>query len=159
MRSNVKLAAFTILEMVITMMVSALLIGLAFTAYVIVYRSYLAFEKKNGETSIIIQLSKTLQRDFARSRRVCTRPDGLVIYGQDSIFYEFRNDYMLRRSARSDTFHVEIQNLEMTFENKLLTTSSADSLVDRLFFQLLLRKDTIPFSYRKFYSSEELFNN
>jgi len=156
MRNKYKIHAFTILEMVITMMVSALLIGLALTAYMVVYRSYLSFEKKNGETSDILQMDRTLQRDFARSQHVYSSPEGLILYGRDTLFYDFKAAYIVRRSARADTFHVEVRDVQALFENKPL--AAGDSLIDRLSFRLVLRKDTIPFIYHKLYSSEELFN-
>ncbi|MES2063499.1 MAG: type II secretion system protein [Bacteroidota bacterium] len=155
MKINAKLQAFTILEMVITMMISALIIGFALTAYMIVIRAHASFQQKNDQTAALLQLDRVLQRDIGRGIHMLKTANGILIAGKtDSVRYEFTTDYVLRISRRTDTTRVQMQDLQTTFEQQPVDKG----LTDEISFKVTCNQQTIPLTYHKYYSSEDLFN-
>ena len=68
-------------------------------------------------------------------------------------------DFVVRTAARIDTFKVQTQELNTTFENVPIVELQAtieENRIDGLDFILIFQKEKIPFHYRKLYSSENL---
>lgn len=149
------------MEMIIAMMISALLIGTTYTAYVIISRSYLSYTRKNKEMAMVIQLDRLLQKDFSKAIAI-TREEGNIRFKTDSItiLYTFNPDFITRTQGIRDTFAVQTELLNTTFEGQqsnVQPTDDSESLLDDLELTILLQKQKIPYHYHKIYSSTDLF--
>jgi Tfp pilus assembly protein FimT len=159
--SKHKVNAFTILELVITMMISAILIGLTFTIYGIVTRSYQSFSKKNDEVMVMLTLDRLLRSDFSKAEAV--RRQGskiLIIAHRDTVCYAFESGFLIRTHGITDTFRVDHQQLDSKFEGRPPETNPDSAVLqDELSFSVTYHDQVIPYHYFKQYSSETLFQN
>jgi hypothetical protein len=159
---NKRVAAFTILEVTITMLVSAIVIAISYTAFSIISRSYHAFESKHQQMAFVLKLDELLQKDFNRADIILRDTDGIALrYSLGIIKYRFKPDYILRVGVETDTFKAQSDSLSTTFENTVINVSSTgeeENRVDALSFYLTLENEKIPYRYHKVYSSENLIN-
>jgi Tfp pilus assembly protein PilE len=155
-----KLSAFTLMEVTVTMLITGLVIGITYTSYSIIVKSYRSFTTKNDDMAVLVNLDHILKRDFDRADSILKDSDGIAIKnGSNIIKYVFKPDFIVRNSDRSDTFKVETQDINTTFENMPLVELQAteeQNRIDGLDFTLLFQTEKIPYHYRKSYSSENL---
>jgi Tfp pilus assembly protein PilE len=159
---KLKVKAFTILEVSITMLITGLLIAITYTSYSIIVKSNLQFTTKNDEMAVLVSLDHLLKRDFDRAESVYKNESGIYLNsGGTAINYEFTPGYIVRHSSRIDTFKVQIQDIITSFENSPLTEiqeTEEQNRVDELGFTLTYKGAQIPYIYHKLYSSADLIS-
>lgn len=155
---SMRVKAYTILELTIAMLIAAILIGITFTAYGIVSKSYGLFKAKNEAVARLGQLDHLLSRDFNNAELIESDRGHLQIHqsGASEIEYEFGNAFIVRKSISIDTFKIANSNLK--FLNQREDISGQGGRIDELSFTINFQNVTIPFHYRKQYSSENLIN-
>ena len=155
-----KVKAFTILEVTITMLITALLIGITYTSYSIIVKSYHSFTAKNEELAVLATLDHLLKRDFEQAEAVFKNQDGIVLLSDSkTLKYEFKPDYIIRSGIRIDTFKMQTQDVNSMFENVPLNEvqeTEEQNRVDELSFILIFQNEKIPYHYYKLYSSVNL---
>jgi len=155
-----KVKAFTIMEVTITMLITGLIIGITYTSYSIVIKSYHSFTTKNDSMAVLVSLDHVLKRDFDRADSILKDSAGITIKKNDvSIKYIFMPDFIVRNSVRNDTFKVQTQDVITTFENITnieMQATAEQNRIDGLDFTLVFQNEKIPYHYRKLYSSENL---
>jgi Tfp pilus assembly protein PilE len=152
--------AFTLMEVAITMLITALLIGLAYTSYGIIVKSYRSFVTKNDGIQELVSLDHVLARDFDRAELVIKDNDGIILKNtQHSIKYSFSPTFIIREALRTDTFNVQIQDLQTSFEHVPIIEvqeTEEQNRIDELSFTLLFQNEKIPYHYGKRYSAANL---
>jgi len=155
--------AFTLMEVTIAMLISAVVIGITYTSYSIVVKYYVAYAKKNTEIIGLTTIDHLLRRDFERADSIRNDTGGIAFsVGGQLVKYEFDTNFIVRKAAGIDTFKVETKALNLFFEGVPVTEDEAAGErkpVDELSFTLLYEKAEIPYHYRKKYSSENLLNS
>jgi len=136
------------------------LIGITYTSYSIVIKSYHAFTKKNNDMAVVVTLDHLLKRDFEGADTILKDSAGIAIKAGGSLIkYAFTPNFVVRTSAKIDTFKVCTQDVNTMFENNPIPESQAleeQNRIDELGFTLLFQNEKIPYHYRKLYSSENL---
>lgn len=158
-----RLAAFTIMELTVAMLVSALVIGITYTAYSLISRYYSDYKLRNDEMAVMIKLDELLQKDFERADGIYQLSTGLRLTStMQTISYQFTPSYVLRTAAGIDTFKVNTQDIQFYFEHRPLSGDAIDTQepyrADELEFTVLYRTGKFPYHYLKQYSSENLIN-
>jgi len=152
--------AFTIMEMTVAMLISAVVIAFTYTAYSILSRSYITFVRKNNDMEAIIQLDRLFRKDVSRAAAVYRTENGIALKdSSNTISYEINEIGVIRKAIVSDTFKVQVSQSLATFENRPIATSADDTganLIDDFSFTLLFRNEKIPYHYHKTYSSANL---
>jgi hypothetical protein len=160
--TSAKLKAFTIMEVTIVMLVSAIVIAITYTAFSIVNRSLRAFNRQHQDMAIVLQLDRVLRIDIDRAELMLRDTDGVILKNSSrTIKYQFVSDYVLRKELSIDTFKVKIDSISTTFENKQVNVTEErqdESRVDELDVNIHLQNENIPYYYHKQYSSENLIN-
>ncbi|MGN8072590.1 hypothetical protein [Mucilaginibacter sp. 22184] len=157
---HIKLPAFTIMETILVMVVTAILIGFSYSAYLLISRSYQSFNTKNKHMMTVLQLDKLLKKDFIQARLITLEDRHLIFHGDSMVTdYEFQPDYILRTRGLTDTFYVQSTAPVTAFEELRSdsTQTGSDNTVDDLQLTVFLQKQKIPYHYHKLYSSENLF--
>jgi type II secretory pathway component PulJ len=159
MKRNHKLPAFTIMEVTIAMLVSAILIAIVYTAFAIVSRSYSGFVFKNEEAAGLVQLDLLLKRDFRRADLITRTDSGIVLKNdKDVTRYMFETNDIVRINGITDTFKVKTDHTAMLFEQQAVDiTSDKPALVDELNLDLVFQNEKIRLRYYKPYSAVNLF--
>jgi len=157
-----KVTAFTIMEVTITMLISAILIAITYTSYSIIIKSYHSFTNKNNDMTVLVSLDHVLKRDFERAKLVQKDASGVSLINDSTlIHYEFSSEFIVRKAARNDTFKVHSQDVNESFEQiplLELQTTPEQNLIDELDFVILFANERISYRYQKIYSSENLVN-
>ena len=160
--SRQRVKAFTIMEVVVTMTIAAILMGITYTSYQIVSKSYRSFNVKNNEIAALERLDELLKKDFNRAGIIEKDEKGIVVKSKrDTIQYEFTPDFILRISAITDTFKIKNEGLSTSFEDQLVDgqgLSEEENRLDGLNISLLLQNEKILYHYHKVYSSVNLIN-
>jgi prepilin-type N-terminal cleavage/methylation domain-containing protein len=155
-----RLKAFTIMEVTVTMMIAAILMGITYTAYTIVNKSYLSFNTKNNDMAEVELLDQLLKRDFDQAGVIQKNTGGIVITNTgQTIQYVFTPDFITRTSVITDTFKVKTDSLMTSFEGQPIDeagSSEEQNRLDELSFTLIYQNENIPCHYHKQYSSVNL---
>ncbi len=151
-----RLQAFTILEVTIAMLLAAITIGIAYTAYTLVGRSYREYDRKNGKVAEFVLVSKLLNKDISAARTMVRIGDGISLEDSMAITYRFFPEYILRDqySLETDTFFVANSELVSSFEGKETVDGE---ITDKAGFKAVLEGKEVPMVFLKVYSAEEMF--
>ena len=156
-----KVKAFTVMEVTITMLVTAILIGITYTSYSIIVKSYLSFNSKNSELADLNMLDHLLKRDFNRANIIKKESNGISLKADSQMIrYEFNGRYIVRVSSKPDTIKIETQNIVTNFKGNPISELQQDdeqNRIDELIFTVLYKDEKIPYHYYKLYSSQDLF--
>ncbi len=148
------------MEISIVMLISAIVIGIAYTAFNIINQSYRSFQHKNENIAVLIRLDELLKKDFSRANTISKTTNGIFVKtGPDSVIYEFERDFTVRTSTIIDTFKLNVQDVVTTFETSPITAISPvteQNRIDELNFSILFENEKIPYYYHKQYSSANL---
>ncbi|WP_121810189.1 hypothetical protein [Mucilaginibacter kameinonensis] len=156
MKNKNSIPAFTIMELTITMLISAIAIGLMYSAYAIISHSYLSFASRNESTGTIAMLDQRLKRDIDKAEIILRDSNTITMKGaKDTVVYRFRTERVIREKMHADTFKVSMESFVMTFESG--PASESGGRVDDLRVVLAAEGRKIPYHYHKIYSSVNLF--
>jgi Tfp pilus assembly protein PilE len=148
------------MEITVTMLIAAIVIGITYSAFLIMSQSYNAYHKKSEVTALLVQLDQLLKKDFIHSDSIAKIQDGILFKtGTDSIKYEFQPNVIVRISTIIDTFKFKGQEINTLFENQPITEVSPleqYNRIDELSLVILLNDEKIPYHYYKLYSSANL---
>ncbi len=151
------------MEVTIAMLVAAIVIGITYTAYAIISRSYMDFKTKNDGIAVLNRVDQLLKRDFEQADRIVGSGNEILIDKADRarVNYEFDADVVIRKSVAIDTFKVKTGDIKITFEGVVnnqreMEESSATALADELSFTVSFQHENIPYHYHKTYSSLNL---
>ena len=158
MKGRVK--AFTIMEVVISMLLAAIVIAITYTVYTIVVKSYGSYNIKHGNMAALVRLDELLRKDFEKAQTINKTETGLsCTNGEREVIYEFATEGIVRTSGITDTFKVQIQTANFFFEQVPFSDAPSggeESRIDELKLELLFGEKTISNSYTKHYSSANL---
>ena len=167
-RPPIRLIAFTLFELTLAMLISSLVIGIAYVSYSIIQKTYLNLEKKNQSIAQYYRLDQLIRKDFFVSDSLVNTSKGFLAFksGLSLSEYQVYPMYIIRTAnSNLDTFPIPIAFMETSFLGKPSAANpliSLDSLIfqtkiDDLSLMVLYKGDTIPFHYHKKYSSVDLF--
>lgn len=152
-----RLPAFTLMEMVVAMLLTAIVIGLTYTIFIIVAQSNRNFDRKSEALAEVRQLDALLQRDFGRAARIDCMDSTLVIQLQTAVVtYRFFSGFALRKSVATDTFRYRLLEQNAAFRGRPV---GENGITDDFFLRIAIDEQQIPFHYHKTYSSEELIDS
>lgn len=148
------------MEISVVMLISAVVIGIAYTAFSIINQSYRSFQHKNEDMEVVIRLNELLRKDFDRASSIIKTANGILIKANsDSVNYVFEPDFTVRTSTITDTFKLTMQDMLMNFETHPVNDINAipeQNRIDEFGFTILFENQKIPYHYHKQYSSVNL---
>jgi Tfp pilus assembly protein PilE len=153
-----KIKAYTLMEITIAMLLSAVCISMCYSAYGIITGYYKEFGRKNEASAALSSLKQVLARDFLNSKHALREENKIILLSDSiTIAYGFESEWITRdlNQQHIDTFKVKSSTLTAYFEH--LEVLSADT-IDQVSFNVILSHKTVPIQVRKVYSAENLFN-
>ncbi|KQR70894.1 hypothetical protein [Pedobacter sp. Leaf176] len=154
-----KIKAYTLMEVTIAMLLSAICISICYSAYGIIGSYYRTFQLKNETADAALSLRHVLEKDFLKSKLVLSTDSGLMMQQDSStILYTFREKAILRElpELHTDTFKISYSGLQFFFEGEILEQKDT---VDRMDLEILLDKAAVAkIRVEKKYSAENLFH-
>lgn len=154
-----KVDAYTLMEVTIAMLLSAICITICYSAYGIVNNYYSTFQKKNELADRVLSLRHALETDFLKGNYILKNEEGFeVALDSATINYCFYPNAILRKvnELHTDTFKVDPKELTGYFEGNLALNTDT---IDQIGFKIKLSKGvTVPIQLNKLYSAQNLFN-
>lgn len=133
-----RIEAFTIIEIGIAMLLSAVLILMCYKAYDIIDKEIFSLSNKANKNLEELTLRKLIARDVLEANKVVVTPSGFMCL--DTSFaaeYKFEDSLLIRSNMHSDTFRV--LKLESTFWDDTNSVLLPGSIINRI--ELLLKKN------------------
>jgi len=143
MKSNNKIQAFTLSEIIVVLILTSIVVGLAFSVLGLVQKQMLAIQVNYNKSLELQKLETSLWIDFNRypNIRYNTIEDKLILKHElDSISYSFSKDIIVKAQ---DTFSIPIETKTFYFDGVVLSTTN--------------KTDAITLRTTKGYQNRELF--
>lgn len=160
MKNKNRIPAFTIMELTVAMLISAIVIGLMYSAYAIISKSYLSFVDRNNNASTLAFLDRRLSRDIDKAEFIWRDSNTVTMRSnKDTVIYRFQADRVIRQKLLADTFKVNTDGLSTSFESVPVDgnqSNTGEKKIDDLLIVLLAEGQKIPYHYHKTYSSVNL---
>jgi len=146
------------MEMVLAMMLAAIVIGMAYSAFTMFSRLYGSYHTKNLDHASVQVFREVLHADMDHAEFVFADETQLRFKasGDDSrlLSYRLGPDYLIRNTAElQDTFKIKGLMQETLFEGKAVTTG----IVDQILYRFEYTKTPMIISVHKKYTSADLF--
>ncbi|MCF2875152.1 MULTISPECIES: hypothetical protein [unclassified Tenacibaculum] len=127
MKITKKIQAITLSEMLIVLVVSSIVISLAFVTLTLVQKQVSSI-KNNFHTRQETQfLERILWQDFNKYH--CKYNASInrleLVNSVDTVFYSFQNDFVIRNN---DTLEVQIQNKQLFLDGVTVTNGTIDAI-------------------------------
>jgi len=123
-----KIKAFTVSEMSIVLLLTTIVVGLAFTVLGLVQKQMRIMQMNFNNTLELNKLETELWLDFNRypSIRLNAFGDRLLLKNElDSVTYTFSESYLIKEQ---DTFPVQLESKNFYFDGQPVTTNSIDAI-------------------------------
>jgi Tfp pilus assembly protein PilE len=156
---NKRLKSFTLVEMIVVMLLTAVVVGMAYEVFQVVSKSYNSFSVKSERINDVERLEHWLSRDFLRAEAISASGHELcMLMGKDTVYYRFADSMITRQGRRVDAIRVSNEGFVTAFLGKPLEYEKRSLPADQLNFKIILEKQEIPESFYKLYSAAQLIN-
>ena len=128
MRLNKKIKAYTISEMIIVLILTSIVIGLAFSVLGLVQKHMSAIQDNYARNSELNLLETSLWLDFNRYSYITYNSSQETLNFAtelDSISYSFTDNLIIREQ---DTFNVILQNKQLYFNGEFAEGQNIDAI-------------------------------
>jgi len=128
MKLKSKIKAFTLSEMIIVLILTSIVVGLAFSVLGLVQKHMNSIQQNYNNTTVLNTLETALWLDFNRYNSIAF--DALenelkFATALDSVSYKFYENYIIKAQ---DTFKIAIENKAFYFVTKLVEEGEVDAL-------------------------------
>ncbi|WP_037052560.1 PulJ/GspJ family protein [Psychroserpens burtonensis] len=128
MERNRKLNAFTLSEMIIVLILTSIVVGLAFSVLTLVQKQMFAIQNNYNTSLELNKLETSLWLDFNRYSKITYDDieDEMKFSSElDSVVYQFRQDFIVKEK---DTFSIQLQNKQMYFDGEQSINGQIDAI-------------------------------
>jgi len=125
---NKKISAFTLSEMIVVLILTSVVVAIAFTALDLVQKHMLSIQHNYANNNEFTALETSLWLDFNRFHKVkfnVAENELQFISEMDSLSYIFYDTYIIKRQ---DTFHVSVHNKLFYFTGKTVIDGHLDAI-------------------------------
>ncbi|WP_323787688.1 PulJ/GspJ family protein [Psychroserpens sp.] len=128
MKLNKKIKAYTLSEMIIVLILTSIVVGLAFSVLGLVQKHMTAIQSNYGRNLELNRLESILWMDFNRYPNITYNSiqNELKFASEiDSIRYKFTDKHIIRKQ---DTFDLFFQNKQFYFNGELIQEQNIDAI-------------------------------
>ncbi len=128
MKTNTKIKAFTLSELIVVLILSSIIVGLAFSVLTLVQRHMHGIQENLSTNTTLKKLEQSLWIDFNRFSKISysNTNNELVLASEiDSTSYKFLTQYVVKET---DTFKVAIKSKTFFFDAKTIESGAVDAL-------------------------------
>jgi competence protein ComGF len=156
MRGLKKIRSFTIIELIITMLITSVVTAIAYNAYYLLTREFISLNRRSMERNKFLILSRVWQNDFDRAVAIRNTLDDrhfILTCAEALIRYDIGHSYIIREANGSvDSFMVRSGEPNIIYLNDSLP------LVRSIIIPVVVNGDSVLLSGDKLYSSEEIMS-
>lgn len=128
MKINGKINAFTLSEMIVVLILTSIVVGLAFSVLTLVQKHMSTIQNNFSNNIELNKLEQSLWLDFNRYSKIeyKTLEEEVVFTNEiDSIAYQFHDLYVVKDI---DTFHIQLQNKMFYYNGNQIENGLIDAL-------------------------------
>lgn len=128
MKTRKKIKAFTLSEIIVVLILTSIVVGLAFSVLGLVQKQMFAIQANYNKNQELQKLETSLWIDFNRypNIRYDFNEDRLVLKHElDSVSYVFSKEFIVKAQ---DTFNIVIKAKQFYFDGVLSQTNKVDAL-------------------------------
>ncbi|HLC83714.1 MAG TPA: prepilin-type N-terminal cleavage/methylation domain-containing protein [Bacteroidia bacterium] len=152
-----KLKAFTLMELLIGMIVSAIVISFCYMSYGMIYKQFINYKTVKQELVETMQFHSVLNRDFADAQKVLFKENELTLVNAKNVSYNFETEFVFRQAGEVvDTFFLNPVNISVDY---LMTENNLSKPVVQFSFDALVLGEQEHFLFSKRYDAEMIVNN
>jgi len=154
-----KIPAFTIIELCVVMLLSAIVTGIGFFTLDIFQGSMRKFKKDAGSVTDITLLHRLIESDFWNSKDVVCIANGFKTNSKNGTsIYTYTPDYITReQSGLTDTFYFQNEKFVRYFQKNDIDVPGL--VIDAIGFNLIHKKEIHQFEFAKVYGADILIAN
>jgi len=142
------ISAFSIVEVLVSMAITGIIIGIIFTVFTIVSEQLLNFKEQNQYISDYNRFSYAVNKDIFESEEMISTENGFIFkkYSGDEVLFEKQDSIFLRKSKTFvDTFQFKVSvlsfdTLRNNSKNKVFQRVSVTMQVNKVEQQLRFYK-------------------
>lgn len=149
----IRLKSFTIVELSVTLLISGIVIGIAYYAYSLFLNQYRKQEAKSSFLREYLLVQKTIQTDIDQSESITNLGSSLMFrkVKDSKVIYNFANDFIYRETlSGTDTFR--IKKTEYHFS----TVNENSDLISEIQIVFDLKLGKLQANFKKTYSAQQL---
>ncbi|WP_299223892.1 hypothetical protein [uncultured Psychroserpens sp.] len=123
-----KVNAYTLNEMLITIIITSIVIGMAFTVLTLVQRHMWSIQENLKSTTQLNQLEQSLWIDINRYNKLSySNAENKLLFksDSDSMVYYLKPDFITRST---DTFHIEFVHKQFFFDGNEVSNGNIDAI-------------------------------
>ena len=123
---TLKVKSFTLAEMLVVMIITAIVVGLAFSVLNLVQREIRGIKRNFDRTTELSLFEQRLWQDFNLHNTILFKGEELVLRSDiDTIVYLFDEKYVLRNT---DTIHAAVKVSKLYYESKQVKSGYIDAI-------------------------------
>jgi len=137
-KGSKRLAAFTIMELIIVMLLSTLIFGMALTAFQIMQRLYRQYDELSTETTTLDRFRALLAYDVEQATSLHYTENQLILKSTArTLHYQFQKEAIVRKDATpsslADTLWTAASKIECTWQKGPVQEGPIDQIALTLF--------------------------
>lgn len=128
MKTNKRIQAFTLSEMIVVLILTSIVIGLAFSVLTLVQKHMWTIQNNFNQSTELNKLEQSLWLDFNRYSKISydeLENELRFTTEIDSVTYKFNTNYIVKDL---DTFPVQLQNKVLFFDGESVNKGNIDGL-------------------------------
>ncbi|MBC7523111.1 MAG: hypothetical protein H7239_01530 [Flavobacterium sp.] len=125
---NSKVKSFTLSELLVTMIITVIVVGLAFTVLDLVRKQIIGIQKNYNRTTEFAFLKQRIWLDFNKNNNITFNltANQIVLKSEfDTIYYSFKSDFILRNK---DTLKSTVKIEKIFFKGNEITQGNLDAI-------------------------------
>lgn len=148
MKNKHYIQAFSIVEVMVSLVITAIVVGLIFGVFTIVSQQILEFKRENEQTADFNRLSYSLSKSVFDSEKMIARDNGVYFqnYDGDTVFYQKEDTYLIRKAQTfTDTFRIALNTIRVDS----VYNAKRSKVFQKLELELLINEEPVPFRFYK----------
>ena len=124
---NNKTKSFTLSEMLVVLIITAIVVGLAFSILTLVRKQIKMLQTSAEETTVNELLESKLLIDFNKYSEISINDDNLIRFKNelDSTFYSIKDNYII---SNKDTLANKLNQIDFYYKNRVVNFGKIDAL-------------------------------
>ncbi|HOU69130.1 MAG TPA: hypothetical protein PKW49_11255 [Paludibacteraceae bacterium] len=148
-----KFDGFTLADVIVTMIISMLITGIAFSIFRFSYNQLFMYQKENEVFQDLYVLHFAIQSDIDKAEQMQYQAGDLLLnsFSGEGKKYLFLDHIIVRESASlKDTFFFDTKDISATYDGN----APAQGIVDEFSFSVSMKQRDFPYKFTKKYPSE-----
>jgi len=151
-----KLKSFTIVELCVTLLISGVVIGIAYYAYSLFLYQYKKQEAKSALIREYLLFQKAMQIDMEQAENITDSISSLTFrkVSNETAIYNFANDFIYRNTlSATDSFRIKKTKYYFS------TVTGTSDLINEIHIVFDLKPGKLRANFKKIYSAQQVIEH